>query len=68
MQILTANHWSEVGDTYGRVRRRIEGAKGDGNPTGRPAVSNNQDPSELPEAKPSTKEHAWAGLWTPLQM
>jgi hypothetical protein len=35
MQILTANHWIEVEDPYGRVRRRIEGAEGDGNPIGK---------------------------------
>jgi hypothetical protein len=35
MQILTANHWTEVRDLYGRVRGRIKGAEGDGNPIGR---------------------------------
>jgi hypothetical protein len=44
MQILTANHWTENGDPYGRVRGRIEGAEGDGNPIGRPRVSTNLDP------------------------
>ena len=29
---------------------------------GRPTVSTNLDPWELPETKPPTKEHAWAGL------
>ena len=49
MQILTANHWTEVRDPYGRVRGRIEGTEGDGNPIGRPTVSTNLDPWELPE-------------------
>lgn len=61
MQILTANHWTEVRDPYGRVRGRIEGAEGDGNPIGRPTVSTNLDPWELPETEPPTKEHTWAG-------
>ena len=47
MQILTANHWTEVRDPNGRVRGRIEGAEGDGNPIGRPTVSKNSDPCEL---------------------
>jgi hypothetical protein len=32
MQILRANHWTEVRDPSGRVKGRIEGAEGDGNP------------------------------------
>ena len=59
----TAKHWPEVGDPYGRVRGRIEGAEGDFNPIGRPTVSTKLDPSQLPETKPKTKEHTWAGLW-----
>jgi hypothetical protein len=47
----------------GRVRERLEGAKGDGNLIGRTTVSTNMDPSGLPEAKPPTKEHTWAGPW-----
>jgi hypothetical protein len=61
MQILRINHWTEVGDPYGRVRGRIEGAEGDGNPIGRPTVSTNLDPRELSETKPPTKEHTFAG-------
>jgi hypothetical protein len=44
MEILTAKHWTEVRDPYGRVRGRIEGNEGDGNPTGRPTVSTNLEP------------------------
>ena len=33
MQILTANHWAEVGDLYGRVRGGTEGVEGDGRNT-----------------------------------
>jgi hypothetical protein len=47
MQILTADHQTEVREPYGRVRGRIEGTEGDGNPIGRPTVSANTDPSEL---------------------
>jgi hypothetical protein len=56
-QILTANHWTEEGDTYGRVRGRIEGTERGGNPTGRPTVSTNPDPWELPGTEPPTREH-----------
>ena len=59
MKILTVKHWAEVGGSYGRIRRRIEGLLGDGNPIGRPTVSTNLDPWELPETEPPTKEHAW---------
>jgi hypothetical protein len=68
MQILTANHRTELGDPYGRVRGRIEETEGDGNPIGRSRVSTNPDPSELPETKPPTKEHTWAGLWPAAHM
>jgi hypothetical protein len=61
MQILTVKHYTEVGDTYGRVRGRIEGTKGDGNLIGRPIALTNLDPWELPETDPLTREHTWAG-------
>jgi hypothetical protein len=44
MQILTGKHWTKVEDHYGRVRGRIEGTEGHGNPIGRPTVSTNLDP------------------------
>jgi hypothetical protein len=59
MQILTANHWIEIGNPYGRVRGRIERAEGDGEPIRRPAVSTNLDHSELPETKPKSNEQTW---------
>ena len=65
MQILTANHWTEVKGPYGRVRGRIEGEEGDGNPIGRPTLSTNLDPQELPETKPPIRDHTWAGLRSP---
>ena len=67
MKILTANHWIKIKikirDHYGRVRRRTEGAKGNYNSIGRTTVSINSDTSEIPEIKPKTKYHTWAGLW-----
>jgi len=57
MQILTGNHWTEVGDPYGRVRGRIERAEGDGSPIRRTTVSINRDSSEFPETKPPTKDY-----------
>jgi hypothetical protein len=62
MQILIANHWTEVGDPSGKVRGQIEEAEGYCNPVGRPKISTNQDLWELPETKPPTKEHTCADL------
>ena len=39
----------------------IESAEWNGNLIGRPTLSTNPDPWELPETKPPTKEHTWAG-------
>jgi hypothetical protein len=64
MQILTANYWTEVPDSYGKVRGRTEEAKGDGNPIRRITVSTNPDPWELPEPKSSIREHIQADPWT----
>lgn len=44
----------------------MEEAEGEGNPIGRPAVSTNPDPWELPETKEPTRQHTWAGLRLPL--
>lgn len=63
MQILSANHWIEVGDQYRRVRGRTEGAGGDCSPIGRRTMSTNPDPSDLLETMPNTKGHTWAGSW-----
>jgi hypothetical protein len=43
MHILRENHWTKVRSAYGRVRGRIEVAKGDDNHRGRPTVSTNLD-------------------------
>jgi hypothetical protein len=59
MQILIANHCTEVGDSYGRVKGRIEGAKRDCNPRGRTTMLTNLDPSELLETKTPTKVYTW---------
>jgi hypothetical protein len=58
MQIFTANHWPEVEHSYGRVRGKIEGAKGNSDPIGRTTVSTNPEPWKLPETKPPTKQQA----------
>jgi hypothetical protein len=57
MQMHIANHWTEVGYPYARVRRRIEAAEGDCNLIGRTTGSSNTDPSELPE----TNQKAYMG-------
>jgi hypothetical protein len=54
MQILTAKHWTEVTDPYGREMGRIEDTEGVANPMGRTTVSTIMDSSEFPETKPPT--------------
>jgi len=44
MQMPVDKHWREVRDPFERIRGRIEGPQGNGNPTGRPIVSTNMDP------------------------
>ena len=61
MQIFTAKLWVEVGESYGRGRRGIEGTEGDGNPVGRPTMSTNLDSWELAKTEPPIKKHTWAG-------
>jgi hypothetical protein len=53
MQILTDKPCTDVRDPYRRVSGRTGVTEGDGNPIGRPTVSN-LEPWELPETKPST--------------
>jgi hypothetical protein len=55
MQILTAKHWTEVGEPYGTVRGRTEGAERDSNPIGRLAVPTNLYPWELSETDQPTR-------------
>jgi hypothetical protein len=49
----------------GRIGGRIEGPKGNRNPTGRPTKLNNMVPCGLSETEQTTKEHTQAGLRTP---
>jgi hypothetical protein len=44
MQRTTVKHWMDLGDSYGRVRGRIEGPEGDRKSTGRSTESTNLDP------------------------
>jgi hypothetical protein len=62
MQILTVRHWPEVRDPNIQVKGRIGGTEEAGNPTGKPIVSTNLDPWELPEIEPPAKECTQAGL------
>ena len=55
MQILTDNHWITIGEPYGIIRGRIEGAEGESNPIGRLIVSINLEPWDLPDTKPLAK-------------
>jgi hypothetical protein len=50
----------ELGDSYGRIGKRIAGPKGDRNSTERPMESTNLDPWGS-ESEPPIKEHTRAG-------
>jgi hypothetical protein len=64
MQILTANHWIEISNQYGRVRGRTERVEGDYNPIRRTTMSiNSRDLRVPPKTKPRVKEHTWADSW-----
>ena len=43
MQIFTSNQWTEAGDPCGWIREKLEVAKEEDDPIGRPAVSTNLD-------------------------
>jgi hypothetical protein len=64
-QIFTPIHWTEVGNPYGWIRGTIKEAEGDGDPKGKPAVSMNSDPFELPETEPPTRQNTWTGSKPP---
>ena len=68
MQISTAKHWAEVGDSYGGVEGRIAGPNGERNSTGRPTESSNLDSWEFSETESPIKEHAQAGPRPPAHM
>jgi hypothetical protein len=46
--MLTGNHWSEVGDHYGRVRGKIKGTEVDGSYIGRTTESINPETLRAP--------------------
>ena len=54
MQILTANHWTEIGDPNERVRGRTEGAEGGGNPIGRTTATTDPDISQRLSHQPKS--------------
>jgi hypothetical protein len=69
MQIITANHWTESRDPYGRVRGRTEGVEGDCNSTVKMIVSTNRTPQSFQELSNQQKSiHGLAGPWPPLCM
>ena len=59
MQKLLPKH--NLGKSYGRLGRRIEGPKEDKDSTERPTESTNLVLRGLPETESPTKEQAWAG-------
>jgi hypothetical protein len=67
IQSLIPNHWTEVVDLCAWVRKRLEEAKEEGHPIGKPAVSTN------PERYLSqTLSHQWGSIqelfWVPLNI
>jgi hypothetical protein len=51
----------ELGHSYGRIRGRISGPKGDRNSTGRPTESTNLDLWQISQSESPAEEHTWAG-------
>lgn len=68
MQIPMAKQMAEVRNTCGRVKKKIEVQEGGENPTGRPIESTNQDPWELSESKPPTKNYTPSETRPPVLM
>jgi hypothetical protein len=58
----------ELGESYGRVGRKIEGPKEDRDFKGRTIESTGLDPWELLETESPTEEHTWSGPGPPAHM
>ena len=61
----TAKQWLELGDSYGRIKRRIAGLKGIG------TLEEDQEslgPLGLSETEPPTKEHTYVDLSLPTHL
>lgn len=65
METFIAKHWTEVGDSFGRIGGRFKGPEGDRNSTRRPIETTNLDPWQLSETESPTKEHTGAGVNPP---
>ena len=60
MQIITADHWTDFGESYERVSGMFDGAEADVYSLGITTVSTEPEPSEFPDTKSPTKQHTWA--------
>lgn len=58
----------EVRGTNGRVGKKIDDPKTDGNTTERPIESTKLNSWEQSEFEPSIKEHSWPGKRLPAQL
>ena len=68
MQILTPKQWTDIGDPCGWIRKSLEEAEEEGNPTGSPAVSPNPDPWDLSDTEPQPGDmHKLLGASLPQQ-
>jgi hypothetical protein len=56
-QITTVKHWTEFGNSYGRVGRGIESHERDGKLTGGPTDSTNLEFWELSDTEQPTEEY-----------
>jgi hypothetical protein len=66
--ILAANHWDFGRDPYRRVGEGLEELKGMATPQEDQQCQLTWTPWELPETKPPTKGHTWAGPWPSAHM
>jgi hypothetical protein len=65
MQIFAPNQRTEAADPCGLIREKLEEAEEEGDPVGGPAVSINQDPRDLSDTEPPTRQHTPADMRLP---
>ena len=56
MQIVIPNQWTEA-NPCGWIKERLEEAEEEGDPIGRPAVSNDLDPQYLSDTETPPRQH-----------
>lgn len=68
MHVPTANYWMSSGTSMEELGKGFKERTEVDNCIGRPTVSNNLEPWELPEIEPPTQEHSQVGPRSPAHM